>query len=200
MNGIDKIISKINDDSAARCAFIIDKAQKECDEIIAKAKADGEKLEAQLLENAEKESASVIAMAKSGASQISRQNLLAARVDLISDTLAKLLERMKSLPEEEYFSALIKLACENAMKGKCIAKLSSEDNNRIPKGFGNKLADALREKGTECVLSAEPADISSGILLVYGDIEVNCSFDAVIEEKSDYLKAEISEILFQAVT
>lgn len=200
MNGIDKIISKINDDSTARCAFIIDKAQKECDEIIAKAKADGEKFEAELLENAEKESASVIAMANSGAAQISRQNLLAARVSLISETLSKLLERMKNLPSEEYFSALIKLACENAMNGNCIAKLSSEDNRRIPDGFGDKLATALKEKGTECVLSDEPANISSGILLIYGDIEVNCSFDALIEERSDYLKAKIGEILFQAVT
>lgn len=200
MNGIDKIISKINDDSAARCAFIIDKAQKECDEIIAKAKADGEKFEAELIENAEKNAASVIAMANSGAAQISRQNLLAARVNLISDTLAKLLDRMKNLPEDEYFSALIKLASENAMSGRCTAKLSSDDNKRIPDGFGDKLAAALKEKGAECVLSADPAGIGSGILLIYGDIEVNCSFDALIEEKSDYLKAKIGEIIFQAVT
>lgn len=200
MNGIDKIISKINDDSAARCAFIIDNAQKECDEIIAKAKADGAKFEAELLENAEKEAASFIAMANSGAAQISRQNLLAARVSLISDTLAKLLERMKGLPSEEYFSALIKLASENAMKGSCIAKLSSNDNGRLPKDFAEKLSAALYEKGAECTLSSEPAAISSGILLVYGDIEVNCSFDALIEEKSDYLKTRIGEILFQAVT
>ncbi len=200
MNGIDRIISKINSDSRERCESIIAKAKLECDGIGAKANANAEKIEAQAVEAAEAQAQSIIAAAASGAAQLTRQTVLAAKVGLINEAIEKLLENMKSLPDEKYFAYLIKLACENSMKGSCTAKLCEKDLQRLPPEFEKSLISALSEKGAECVLSKEPADIDSGIILDYGDIEVNCSFDAIIEAQSDSLKVKAGEILFRAVT
>lgn len=199
MNGIEKIILKINEDSASRCDSILAGAKKECDGILAAARANGEKFAAQAAQAAEDEAGLIISMAESGAAQASRQAVLAAKVGIINDTLGRILDEMRSLPPESYFAAVIRLACENAMKGSCTAKLAAMDLERLPDGFSEQLVSALAEKGAECVLSDESAPIGSGILLIYGDIEINCSFEAVIEANSDQLKSKIGEILFQAV-
>lgn len=200
MNGIDNIISKINSESSERCEYIIKKAQRECDEIISAAKADGEKFEAEAVENAENEARSIISAAESGASQLSRQKLLSEKVCILNGIIEKLLTDMKSMPDDEYFASLIRLAAENCMKGSCSAKLSSKDYERLPSDFEARLVSALAEKGASCVLSKEPASIDGGIILVYGDIEINCSFDALVEANSDILKEKAGEIIFQAVT
>ena len=55
---------------------------------------------------------------------------------------------------------------------------------------------ALAAKGAECTLSEKPENIASGIFLDYGNIAIDCSFESVIEEKSDIYKEKISEIIF----
>ncbi|NLX93741.1 MAG: hypothetical protein GXZ02_07760, partial [Clostridiales bacterium] len=42
----------------------------------------------------------------------------------------------------------------------------------------------------------EPAAIADGFILVYGDIEMNCTFDALLEESHDELKEKIAQLFF----
>ena len=82
------------------------------------------------------------------------------------------------------------------MKGECTAHLGSADLARLPADFEARLCSALSAKGSTCTLSKEAARIESGIMLVYGDIEVNCTFEAVIEASAEELKAQIGEMIF----
>ena len=82
------------------------------------------------------------------------------------------------------------------MKGECTAYLGSADLARLPADFEARLCSALSAKGSTCTLSKEAARIESGIMLVYGDIEVNCTFEAVIESSAEELKARIGEMIF----
>lgn len=196
MNGIENIISKINNDSAARCEAALKKAEEECKAILAEADEKGAKLLSEAENAANAEAEKVLAMASSGAAQTTRRTILAEKVSIINQTISDLLAAMKALPEDKYFGAILKLAGENAMKGECTAKLSARDLGRMPASFPEALAGVLAEKGSTCVLSEEPASIGSGIMLIYGNIEVNCSFEAIIEDNSDMLKARAGEILF----
>ena len=97
---------------------------------------------------------------------------------------------------QEYFDTVIKIAGDNALKGECTVYPCKADMSRLPSDFESKISDVLKEKGATCVLSEEGADIPSGLILDYGNIAVNCSFEAIIEENSDYYKEKISEIIF----
>lgn len=196
MTGLEKILNRINSDSEAVCSSIIGSAQKECDEILAAAKKRGEEAAAGIKAAAEAEGKKLISMAESGAAQQTSQTLLAARVDAVNETVAALSERLKALPDGEYFAAVIRLAGENAMKGSCTAKLCKKDLARLPSDFAGRLASALEKKGAVCTLSDEEANIDSGIILDYGDIVINCSFDAIIEDNIDIYKEKISKIIF----
>lgn len=196
MTGLEKIISKINSDGKERCDSAEAAAAAECDKIIAAAQESGKASAAAIIAAAEKESEQIIAVAKSGIAQQERRTLLTAKVEAVNETLAKLLSAMKNLPEKEYFAAIIKLAAGSAMKGECTALLGSADLARLPADFEARLCSALSEKGSACSLSKEATAIESGIVLVYGDIEVNCTFEAVIEANAEELKAQIGKMIF----
>lgn len=196
MTGLEKIIDKINSDSKQLCSGIIANAQKKCDEITADAEKQGKELASEIESKAQADGKSIVSMAKSSAAQQSRQTLLKAKVEAVNDTLSKLGTFLSSLPPKEYFEAIIKLAAENAMKGECTASLSAADNSRLPADFALKLTAALKAKGAVCTVTDKPASIESGVFLDYGDIAVNCSFEAILEENSDIYKEKISEIIF----
>ena len=66
---------------------------------------------------------------------------------------------------------------------------------RVTADFEKKINDGL-EKGAKITVSKDPADISDGFILVYGDIEINCSFEALIEDSRDAIKDELNSIFF----
>lgn len=196
MTGLEKITAKINSDAEARCNEIIASAEKQCEAIAAEAEKKGAAIAAETEKSAKAEGESIITIAKSGAAQLSRQTLLSARVEAVNETLVKLADALKALPDDKYFATVIKLACSNAMSGKCTAYLSAADNARLPSGFESELVSSLSAKGAEVTLSKEPASVDSGIVLDYGDINIDCSFEAIIEENADSYKETISKIIF----
>lgn len=196
MTGLEKIIDKINTDSGERCALQAADAEKKVQEILDAAKVQADELASQIQADAQKQCDSIAQAAKSRADRLSRQALLAARVEAIGDTLAKLKTALESMPESEYFDAVISIAASNAMPGSCVAKLNAADLARIPEGFEQKLVKALSAANAVCELSHECADIDGGIILAYGDIEINCSFSAIIESRADELKEQIAQLIF----
>ena len=196
MTGLEKIIEKINADSAESCKAVAASAEKKVAEIIAEANAEGDKAAEAIMHEAQKKCTSIEAMAHSRAQQVSRQTVLAARVQAIGDTLAMLEKSLMDMPAEDYFNALVKIAAANAMPGSCVVRLNSADSKRMPKDFAAKLSSALKEKDSVCTVSDEAADIDGGLILVYGDIEINCSFAAIIEARADELKEEIAKRIF----
>lgn len=196
MTGLEKIIDKINADSAERCAQQAAAAEKKAREIIAAAQAQGDDIAAEIEANAQRQCDIIAEAAKSRADRLSRQALLSARVEAINDTLAKLRANLESMPSPEYFDAVISIAASNAMAGSCTARLNAADLARLPQGFESRLVQALGGKGAVCELSKQAADIDGGIILAYGDIEINCSFAAIIESRADELKEQIVGLIF----
>ena len=196
MTGIEKITDRIKSDSQARSQSIISAAEKQCREMISAAEKSAGEQALQIEKNAEEEAKNIISMAESGAVQQARQIHLGARVDAINETVEKVKTALASLPDQIYFNYVIKFAAENAMKGECTAYLNEKDNGRLPASFAENLVSALSEKGAVCTLSDKPADIGSGIILDYGNIVADCSFDAIVDEKSDMIKEIISKIIF----
>ena len=48
-------------------------------------------------------------------------------------------------------------------------------------------------------ISQAPADIESGFLLVYGGMDINCTFRAVFEDAADELRDAAGRLLFPVV-
>lgn len=196
MTGTDKIIQRIQADSDRKCGEILAQAALEAEEITASATAEAEKISALDAEKTRSHAQQSAATAQSAARQKAGLMLLEAKAQAVNETLSAALQALQELPAEKYFSALMALAAENAMPGEGVMRLSRRDLDRLPPRFEEQVNATLAGRSARIGISAEPAHIDGGFILVYGNIEVNCTFDALTQAKLDVLKETICGIIF----
>ncbi len=196
MTGTERIVERIKGDSAHQCAGILEQAALQAEEITAAASAEAEKMIALAAEKTRLRAQQSAAAAQSAARQKASLLLLEAKAQAVNETISAALQALKELPEERYFAALKALAAENAMPGEGVMRLSRLDLDRLPPGFEEQLNAALAGGGTRISISGQAAQIDGGFVLEYGVIEVNCTFDALVQEKLDMLKETVCGIIF----
>lgn len=192
MTGLDKIIEKIRSESQQRCDEAIANAEKNARQIEQKAEEQIE-AERETADAASDEAAkAVVYHALASVEQQKKQAILKAKIQAINSAIDAAQEALLSLTPAKYFAAMLSLAKANAQGGEGIIKFNQKDLKRLPAGFLKQLAAQL----PEIKLSDEPADIENGFIMVYGDIEINCTIDALIYEKRDELMELVNSIVF----
>ena len=73
-------------------------------------------------------------------------------------------------------------------------RLSAKDLQRLPADFEAKVNAALKDGTIE--VSKEAANVNDGFVLSYGDVEVNCTFGALLSEQRDTIKDKIYQLIF----
>ena len=194
MTGLEKILSQIEYDSNDRCRSIIAQAEEKAEKIKAEAEEQAKAIAAESEAAAAKQLDNIKQSAESSAQLNKSKIILKAKLEAIDDMLAKALDDIKNLPEKEYFEILKTLVINNAKEGEGVLCLSVKDEKRLPSGFESDVNKALTE-GKKVTLG-KSADIDSGFILVYGDIDINCSFDAIAASKRDELRDALNQLLF----
>lgn len=188
MSGIDNILSRLDSECLKECEEIIETAKKNAEEKKHNAIIEAGGIINEKTLSAKKEAEIILSKAYSSAASIERRIILTAKVELIEDILNKTLVKLRSLDAPSYFTVLEKLALKNALKGKGVMYLSKKDLDRLPENFGASF--------TDIEISRVPYGISDGFILKYGDIEVNCTFAAMLSSNKEELKAVAGEMLF----
>ncbi len=190
MSGLDKIIAEIQNDANKAAQLQLEEAQKladsvikETEELIAKNKAECEK---SALANKE----DILERAKSAAELESRKILLKTKQELIESTIKEAMEKLSTLPVDEYCDVLLKLVKKYEGGEKAVMALSKNDIDRMPKDFASKLPSNIS-------IGKDPADIQNGFLLILEGIDINCSFEALFNDKLEELQDKVASILFK---
>ncbi len=194
MSGLDRIIEKINADSLASCREIADQAQKRAQDIVSDANERAEQVYAEIIADAEKKAQSIMTMSEANVSGIARRAELSAKVEAVDAAIEAAYDAMCDMGADEYFAALEKLAVRNAGKDEGELRLSKRDLDRVPSGFADRINAALTNGSVK--LSGQSADIDNGFILVYGDIEINCTFRALINEQKDIVREKVCGVIF----
>lgn len=194
MTGLEKILSTIEQDSNDRCREITEQAQKQAQAIIDTASAKAQESIENAKASVDKKVAEHDGAIEASVSMTKNRIILEGKLEIISSTLERALEVIKALPKKEYFEILKGLILKNVRKGEGVLRLSKEDTEKLPSNFIDSINNALK-RGYKISLG-ESADIGSGFILVYGDIDINCSFDAVASAKREELRDTLNEMLF----
>lgn len=194
MAGLDKIIERIRIDTQARCRSISETSEKNIRLLIEKSENEAKIKADAVIAQAQREAGLIKEKAVSGSRQRTNQIMLAAKSEAISDILSEALDVMNSLPDNEYFEAVYSLIVKcSGKQAKGVVLFNRRDLMRLPKDFEDKLSSS----GCDVTISKEPNDsIDSGFILVCGDIEENCTFSALADERRDILKEKIYKIIF----
>ena len=194
MTGLEKILSQIENEQDNRCRELTSEAQKKAQSIVDEANRQAQEIAKNKAEEMEAKLEIAKQAAESAAELAKSRILLETKLRLIDETLERSLEVIKALPKKEYFEILKELVLKNAQKGEGVLRLSQADVNRLPSNFVDSINNAFK-RGYKIKLG-DTADIDSGFILVYGDVDVNCSFEAIAASKRDELRDTLNSLLF----
>lgn len=193
MSSGDKILNRISLDCDERISKIGAETDEKCAQIMAQAKLDADKISAEIADRAQSKVKQMQAASKSRCDLETRNAFLKRRREEIDKTYSEILNKMKNLPDEDYFELIYTFAKKlNGMSG--VVLLNEKDMNRLPKDFLAR----LEKCGVKAELSKIPCDIESGFILKCGDIEENMDFSAILSEKRDAIEDFINQELFKA--
>ncbi len=193
MSSGDKILNRISLDCDERISQIGAETDEKCAQIMAQAKLDADKISAEIADRAQSKVKQMQAASKSRCDLETRNAFLKRRREEIDKTYSEILNKMKNLPDEDYFELIYTFAKKlSGMSG--VVLLNEKDMNRLPKDFLAR----LEKCGVKAELSKMPCDIESGFILKCGDIEENMDFSAILSEKRDAIEDFINQELFKA--
>ena len=164
MNGLEKITGRIAAD-----------AQAEADALLAQAQAQAEAITAEWEERARKESADILARGEVNASERAarlesvaqlegRKLLLAAKQEMIGKAFDRALEKLLTLPREEYVELLASLCAKAAVTGREEVVFSPEDSVKVGKQVVAR-ANEMLAKEVAPKLPPEWTESAAGALL-----------------------------------
>ena len=225
MNGIDTILRRLDTDAKAEADAVLKKARQEAADITARYQAQAAQEAARLAARNEKAAEEREERLVSAAQMEARKTLLTAKQEMVERAYQRALEKLRSLPQEQYVELLAALLVRASSTGREEVVFSPEDREgagkaavaranellakeaapELPLGDGvvanllNKVAagvSAFAQGTAMLAVSEETRDISGGFILKDGRIEVNCTFDALVRAEREQTAGEVAKLLF----
>ena len=189
MNGIDKIIARMEADTQAECADIAAQAAAEAEAILARYRAEADKLlregeaRCKVLEREQVE------RLEGGC----RQRVLAEKQRMLDEAFARAADALLKLPRPEYIDLLASLAAENGQGGEALV-FSAADRDTV----GQAVVDAANGKkpGAGFTLAADTRETGGGVVLQRGRMEINCGFAELLRRARQEDSSAVAAVLF----
>lgn len=198
MTGLEKIIKAIETEARSNADTIIAEANAEAERILSLAKEEAAKNVANIAEKPASEIKAIMNRAESAARLLKRQRILDAKQEVINDIILKAKNKLTSLPDTEYFDIILQIVKKHAHPQAGIIMFSRADLDRLPEKFEKSLDEAIKGiPNASLTISKEDARLDGGFILVYGDIEENCSFEALFSEAKEELQDKVNAFLFE---
>ncbi len=195
MTGLDKITQKIAEESRVKVDSILAEANRAAAQILADGRTEADEKAGKIIADANAEANRITSAAKAKAESITRTKYLEVKNAVVNDVIAAAFEAVENMDDEAYFALLHKLCVKNIEKGECELYLNARDLKRLPADFEDGINSAVYETGAVHV-AKQPKPIENGFVLVYGDMEVNCTLRAVFDASMDSLKDLLGPMLF----
>ncbi len=190
MTGLDKILNEIQKESDDNTALIIRDAQSEAEEILSLAKTDTASAIKSIEDKTTALEADILSRSKSAGELSVRKAILLKKRQIINQIIEEAYGRLLALPDDEYFAFLIKALNKFAHDESGEILLNKRDKGRISSAFKK----AFEEK--KLLLSTKDIKSEGGFILIYGNIEENCTFEAIIEAKREHLTDLVMQTVF----
>ena len=193
MNGIERILQRIEAEAQAERDVILNAAREEAEQIRSRYQAQAEQeaaeQEAKRRRAAEEQEERLISVAQMEA----RKTLLAAKQSLVEQAYRQALEKLRSLSEAERVSVLADLLVRASSNGQEEVIVSPEDHAHVGRAAVEK---ANAASGLWLTLSEETRPIQGGFILKDGSIEMNCAFDTLVRLQRTETAGMVAKKLF----
>lgn len=193
MNGLDKIIARMEADTRVECDALAANAAGNADAILRDYQAQADAVARDSAQRAETQAAEHLEHLNGSSQLACRQRVLAAKQQLIDEAFARAAQALTALPQAEYVDLLASLAAENG-SGDEELLLSKTDRDAV----GAAVVEAANAKkpGAAFRLSEETRDTGGGLVLRRGRVELNCSFTEKLRQLRQEESSAVAQLLF----
>ena len=197
MNGIEKITQRIETDTQAEIDRILGDARAEADDITDRYQAQANNEAAELAAKNQKAAAEREERLVSTAQMEARKVGLAAKQEMVEKAYDLALEKLCSMPDEQYVKTVADLLVQAAPNGRGAVIFAPAERERI----GEAAVRAANEKlhGGKLTLAEETRPLKGGFILSDGKVEVNCSFDTLVRLQKAETAGEVAKRLFSEI-
>ena len=199
MNGIEKITARIRADAEAECAAIRAESEARCAEIRAENERLAQEQYWKLVREGVKDTEQRVQRMGRTARLEARKGVLTMKQESVSKAFDRAKAKLTELPEADYVAFLAREAAEASITGQEEVILSKKDRAAVGAKVVKAANEQLSKKGVAGVLtlSADTREMTGGLILKQGDIEVNCTVDTLLELSRGELAARVAEVLFE---
>ena len=193
MTGLEKIVKQIQDEAQQAAGEALAQAKAQAQQILEQAQAEAQAQVEAIRQKSESDLANASSAAQSAAELTRRRAVLAAKQQMIGETIDAAQQAIYQLPAEEYFDLILRMVEKFSLPQEGEIFISSADLARLPADFDDRLQKAA--KGT-LKRSNQPRAIDGGFVLTYGGVEENCSIEALFYAAREELQDRVHALLF----
>ena len=199
MNGIDKILDKLQAESRAETDAILDRAKAEAEAIRERYAAQADQEREAAGEKGRTAAAERQDRLVRAAEMESRKMVLGAKQSVLDKAFAMARDALVSLPRDRYVQLLASLAASSSATGAEAVVMNPKDRAEV----GQAVVDAANARRAEkrlpaaLTLAEETEDIEGGLLLRDRASEVNCTFDTLLHLGRENLAGQAAGLLFR---
>lgn len=190
---IENMTATIINDAKLVKETSIKNAEKTMEEILNKAKIEADEIIKKAAEKGVKDAESSKSRMISAAELQARKMILFAKQEAIQKSFDLALEKLKSMPEEKYLNYMAEEIIKLPVNEGTII-LNQRDRDKIGEKLIKTVNEALNVQRYK--LSDKNINISGGFLLRSGNIEINNTFETLLDSIKDDLTSEVANALF----
>ena len=195
MSNIKNLTSKIIEDAKDKKEVILSEAEKEKNKILNKKQEEARKTEKAIMEKAETEAISIKERIISSAKLEARNEKLKAKQEVISEIFEMSIESLCNISAEE-FKEFVRLTILNInIVGEQKIILNATGKKVINSEFLLEINKELKSKAT-VILNEETRNFKGGFILEKDGIEINNTFEALVNSLKDDLSTDVASMLF----
>lgn len=198
MSDINILINKIIRDAENRRDEIMHEAEKESAKLISKSTAAAELEKRKKIAKAKMEAPVRKERIVSSAAMEVRNRRLEVKQKVIERVFDEAAQSLTALPDREYLNFIRKTLVSLDLKGDETLIFAQRDSSRIDDKFIQSINGVLYSKGKTANIKIDKSfgNFMGGFIVQQDGIELNYTFDAVLNSMRDELEQEVADLLF----
>lgn len=198
MANLNNLTNRILEEAKMQSNEIISNANSEKNKIIEKRINEANEINTEIIEKGKRESETRKERIISNSELKVRNKKLEAKQIIISKVFDKAIEGLCDLSKDEFLSFLKKTVLNSNITGEENLILNAKGKGMISEDFLSELNKSLKNQGKSGVLklSNETGEFKGGFILEKDGIEINNTFEALVNSMRDDLEYDVAQVLF----
>ena len=200
MNGLERLIQRIEAEAKDQAAKTIEAAQMEASSILESAANEAEDKKRQLMSQLEVEVKGIRDRKVSRAALAARDEVLAAKREALETVYSRMIEILEALEGEVLFDFLLRRFQAVIKNSDVVIALNDQTAGQLPKDYLERLLEAYRKEGVTLRLEEQRLQqLSNGFQLILGGVVYDFTYPALVSEVRESVEPQLAQQLFKGV-